>query len=115
MCDVQAGDVQASDIQATGLNGRHSGQCQGTFRPVKKKYVEYVVWNWNWLNWNVYKVAQRAKAEAFPKKITAALSLAGILNFDQRIRNLKGYIFHLLNRNCRLTFKNEQMLMTKNS
>ncbi|EFX62115.1 hypothetical protein DAPPUDRAFT_120512 [Daphnia pulex] len=36
MCDVQASDVQASDIQATGLNGRHSGQCQGTFRPVKK-------------------------------------------------------------------------------
>ncbi|EFX73556.1 hypothetical protein DAPPUDRAFT_252896 [Daphnia pulex] len=33
MCDVQASDVQASDIQATGLNGRHSGQCQGTFRP----------------------------------------------------------------------------------
>jgi hypothetical protein len=105
---------------------RHSGHWpeRKTFRPVpgdfqasKKKYVECVVWNWNWLNWNVYKVAQRAKAEAFPKKITAALSLAGILNFDQRIRNLKGknYIFHLLNRNCRLTFKNEQMLMTKNS
>jgi hypothetical protein len=36
MCDVQASYVQASDIQATGLNGRHSGQCQGTFRPVKK-------------------------------------------------------------------------------
>ena len=26
----------------------------------------------------------------------------------------KNYIFHLLNRNCRLTFKNEQMLMAKN-
>jgi hypothetical protein len=39
MCDVQAGDVQASDIQATGLNGRHSGQCQGTFRPVKKNML----------------------------------------------------------------------------
>jgi hypothetical protein len=39
MCDIQASDVQASDIQATGLNGRHSGQCQGTFRPVKRNYV----------------------------------------------------------------------------
>jgi hypothetical protein len=50
-------------------------------------------------------------------EITAALSLAGIFNFDQRIQKLKGknYIFHLLNRNCRLTFKTEQMLMAKNS
>jgi hypothetical protein len=39
MFDVQASDVQASDIQATGLNGRHSGQCQGTFRPVKKNML----------------------------------------------------------------------------
>ncbi|EFX84788.1 hypothetical protein DAPPUDRAFT_222703 [Daphnia pulex] len=32
--ETKASDVQASDIQATGLNGRHSDQCQGTFRPM---------------------------------------------------------------------------------
>jgi hypothetical protein len=50
-------------------------------------------------------------------EITAALSLAGIFNFDQRIRKLKGnnVIFHLLNRKGRLPFKNEHMLTAKNS